>query len=128
MDDPTLRELGERLAEEVSRELPTQHGKRWRCPEDLRSRVTSFSRVCRERGEPVRDIARRLGLTESTLARWLRAERKATASAFRSVAIVPSDDTPGEVTDGPLRLLTPRGYCVEGLDPQTLAFLLRVIG
>ena len=128
MDDPTLLELGKRLAEEVARDLPVVDGKRARCPAELRSKLLSFARVCREQGEPVRDIAERLGLTESSLTRWLRAERKEFAAGFRSVAIVPSEHAAPETPDEPLRLLTPHGYCVEGLDPQTLAFLLRVVG
>ena len=91
--------------------------------------MISFARVCREHGEPVRDIARQLGLVESTLARWLRADRAALAAGFRSVAIVASGDSEeGIESDRGLRLVTPRGYCVEGLDPQTLAYLLRVVG
>lgn len=128
MDDPTLLELGQRLAEEVARGLPVVDGKRARCPGELRTKLVSFAHVCRERGEPVRDIAERLGLTESTLTRWLRADRKELAAGFRSVAIVPSEEAAPEGRDEQLRLLTPRGYCVEGLDPQTLAFLLRVVG
>lgn len=129
MDDAGLRDLGGRLAEEIGRELPAGHDKRWRCPKDLRSRVISYARVCRERGEAVRDIAQRLGLVESTLARWLRAERAALAAGFRSVAIVASRDHEAPVeTERPLRLVTPHGYCVEGLDAQTLAYVLRVVG
>ena len=91
--------------------------------------MISFARVCREHGEPVRDIAQRLGLVESTLARWLRADRADLAAGFRSVAIVASDgDEESIEPDRSLRLVTPRGFCVEGLDPQTLAFLLRVVG
>ena len=91
--------------------------------------MISFARVCRDHGEPVRDIAQRLGLVESTLARWLRADRAVLAAGFRSVAIVASGESEeGTAPDHRLRLMTPRGYCVEGLDPQTLAFLLRVVG
>ena len=72
MDDSSLEGLRERLAREVAEELEDHPGKRWRCPSGLRSRIVSYARVCRERGEPVRDISRRLGLVESTLARWLR--------------------------------------------------------
>ena len=129
MDEAALRDLGARLSEEVGRELPAGHDKRWRCPKGLRSRVISYARVCRERGKPVRDIAARLGLVESTLARWLRADSAALPAGFRSIAIVPSSDhdEPAEA-GGALRLVTPRGYCVEGLDAQTLAYLLRVVG
>lgn len=74
------------------------------------------------------DISRRLGLVESTLARWLRAERKDLQAGFLPVSIVAAEAAElGEAGAG-LRLITPRGYCVEGLDAQTLAVLLRVVG
>ncbi len=92
-------------------------------------RMVSYARVCRERGEPLGRL-NRLGLVESTLARWLRADRKELAAGFRSVSIVTSDahDQHGGGVTGPLRLTTPAGYRVDGLDAQTLAFLLRVVG
>jgi hypothetical protein len=76
------------------------------------------------------DISNRLGLVESTLARWLRADRKglALAPGFRSVSVVAGDDHVHDEVRGTLRLTTPAGYMVEGLDAQTLAFLLRVVG
>lgn len=128
MDEASFAGLGERLAGELTEELHGRPGKRWRCPADLRSRVISYSRVCRERGETLGDIAARLGLVESTLARWLRADRKELVAGFRSVSIVPAGDEVGGMAGGNLRLVTPRGYCVDGLDAQTLAFLLRVVG
>jgi hypothetical protein len=75
-------------------------------------------------------ISDRLGLVESTLARWLRADRKALALApgFRSVSVVSGDEHGHDEAGGALRLTTPAGYMVEGLDAQTLAFLLRVVG
>jgi hypothetical protein len=125
----SLDEVCERLIREIAAELESRPGKRWRCPLPLRSRVVSYAKVCRERGEPLLDISNRLGLVESTLARWLRADRKELAAGFRSVSIVASDepDEPG-IVGGPLRLTTPAGYSVDGLDAQTLAYLLRVIG
>jgi transposase-like protein len=90
--------------------------------------VVSYARVCRERGETVGDISRRLGLVESTLARWLRAERKDLQAGFLPVSIVAAEAAELGETGAPLRLITPRGYCVEGLDAQTLALLLRVVG
>jgi transposase-like protein len=116
------------LAGEVADELRSGRSKKWRCPAELRLRVVSYARVCRERGEPLGDIARRLGLVESTLARWLRAERRSLAAGFRSVSIVSATDEAEVESGGHLRLVTPRGYTVEGLDAPTLAFLLRVVG
>ena len=128
MDEASFAGLGERLAGELVEELRGRPGKRWRCPAGLRSRVISYSRVCRERGETLGDIAARLGLVESTLARWLRADRKEIQAGFRSVSIVAAQECGHDQAGGPLRLITPRGYSVEGLDAQTLAFLLRVVG
>jgi hypothetical protein len=129
MEIRSLDGVCERLTQEVAAELETGPGKRWRCPACLRSRIVSYARVCRERGEPLLDISSRLGLVESTLARWLRADRKELAAGFRSVSIVASEEHhQPEVVGVPLRLMTPAGYRIDGLDAQTLAFLLRVVG
>jgi hypothetical protein len=129
MDGNSLRDVCEQLAEEISEEYKDRPGKRWRCPPDLRSRVLSYARVRRERGEAIEDISRGLGLVQSTLARWLRADQKELQAGFRSVSIVPAGDGGGADADGEaLRLTTPAGYIVDGLDAQTLAFLLRVVG
>lgn len=129
MDIRSLDGLCEQLTREIAAELESRPGKRWRCPVGLRSRVVSYARVCRERGEPLLDISNRLGLVESTLARWLRADRKELAAGFRSVSIVASEgEHRSEIDGGPLRLMTPAGYMVDGLDAQTLAYLLRVVG
>ena len=81
MEIGSLNEVCEQLKREIDGELESRPGKRWRCPVPLRSRIVSYARVCRERGEPLLDISNRLGLVESTLARWLRADRKALALA-----------------------------------------------
>ncbi len=128
MESESLEGVCERLRQEVAAELVSGPGKRWRCPAGLKSRIVSYARVCRERGEPMLDISNRLGLVESTLARWLRADNKELAAGFRSVSIVAAKDDVRAQDAGPLRLVTPGGYRVEGLDAQTLAFLLRVIG
>ena len=121
--------LCDRLTREISAELESRPGKRWRCPVGLRSRIVSYARVCREQGEPLLEISNRLGLVESTLARWLRADRKELAAGFRSVSIVASEEHhQPDIVGGPLRLTTPAGYLVDGLDAQTLAYLLRVVG
>ena len=85
--------------------------------------------MCRERGEPVLDISIRLGLVESTVARWLRADSKELAAGFRPVSIVAAEEHhQSELISGAMRLTTPAGYRIDGLDAQTLAFLLRVVG
>ena len=130
MEIESLDQVCEQLRQEVASELESRPGKRWRCPVPLRSRIVSYAKVCRERGEPLLAITDRLGLVESTLARWLRANRKALALApgFRSVSVVEGEDRGQGESYNPLRLTTPAGYVVEGLDAQTLAFVLRVVG
>lgn len=128
MEVRSLDEVCERLRREIKTELGGRPGKRWRCPAPLRGRVESYARACRERGEPLVEIASRLGLVESTLARWLRAGRMALIPGFRPVSIVAADEHGADGIGGPLRLTTPAGYVVEGLDAQTLAFVLRVVG
>lgn len=130
MEIESLDEVCEELRQEVAAELESRPGKRWRCPVPLRSRIVSYAKVCRERGEPLLAITDRLGLIESTLARWLRADSKALALApgFRSVSVAESEDRGQGESYNPLRLTTPAGYIVEGLDAQTLAFVLRVVG
>ncbi len=130
MENQELQTWGEQLTEEITRETKGGRSKKWRCPQELRSRVLSYSKVCRERGDPYLDIAVRLGLIESTLTRWFRAEKAKEKPGFRSVSIVPAAEIDKE--NMPLastfRLVTPHGYQVEGLDAESLAYLLRVVG
>ncbi|HSL19769.1 MAG TPA: hypothetical protein VLB51_17820 [Methylomirabilota bacterium] len=130
MEARSLDEVCEQLSREIAAELESRPGRRWRCPVLLRSRIVSYARVCREQGEPLHQISSRLGLVESTLARWLKADRRALALApgFRSVSVAVGDAHVHDEAGGALRLTTPAGYMVEGLDAQTLAFLLRVVG
>jgi len=130
MEIRSLDVLCEQLTREIAAELESRPGKRWRCPVPLRSRIVSYARVCREQGEPLLEISNRLGLVESTLARWLRADGKALAltAGFRTVSVAAGDEVSRDEAVNALRLTTPAGYVVEGLDAQSLAFLLRVVG
>ena len=129
MEDKDLKTWGEQLSQELGEIRTSRRSKRWRCPPELQSRVVSYAKVCRERGEPYFDIAVRLGLVESTLTRWFRTEKAQVQPGFRSVSIVRRDgeEAIAEPFASQLRLLTPQGYRVEGLDAQTLAYLLRVL-
>ena len=132
MAETDLGRWCERLAGELRAEVGAGRSKKWRCSRDLRSRLVACARACRDRGEPYGDIAARLGLVESTLARWLRQDRAAAVPGFRSVAIVAAGDgaraSDASCEQPTLRLVTPRGYTVEGLDVATAAYLLRVLG
>jgi hypothetical protein len=95
--------------------------------------IVEYAVACRRDGETLGAISARLGLVESTLARWLRKRKKRKLvesdlePGFRSVAIVPSDKL-RSLTNGPeLRLVTADGHIVEGLDLQSAAYLLKAI-
>ena len=127
MDEQHLGEWGEALASEVAGHVGARRSKKWRCPPELRSRIVEYARSCRERGQTIGDIAAGLGLVESTVARWLRREGARLQPGFRSVAIVASGDHPAPNVPETLRLVTPQGYRVEGLDVESLAYLLQVL-
>jgi len=131
MEAEVLEREAELLAAEVAGCGRRELGKKWQCPAKLRLRIVLYAVQRREAGETLADIAVRLGLVESTLGRWLRRERtEETATGFRSVAIVPAAAAPGRsrVEAKELTLVTPGGYRVEGLDAESAAYLLRVLG
>ena len=86
-----------------------------------------YAATCTVGGEAHGRIAARLGLTQSTLSRWIR-EAGDSDPGFRSVAIVPSEQKAGRPLPSTVRLLTPNGFVVEGVDPDLLVSLLRVLG
>lgn len=104
-------------------------GKKWRCPSDLREEIVGYAVVCRETGEALAPISDRLGLIESTLARWLRQRKKKgdVLRGFRSVAIVPSGEVQRPTCEPQLRLTTADGHVIEGLDLESAAYLLKAI-
>ncbi len=122
-------ELSARVADESRKDL----GKKWRCPRDLRTQIVAYAVVCREDGQTLGAISGRLGLVESTLARWLRKRKRRAAVAsnlepgFRSVAIVPSEEIQPVTNRPELRLITADGHIVEGLDLQGAPYLLKAI-
>lgn len=129
MDSRDLQRWCEELRQELAEGRGSGRSKKWRCPAELRTRIISFAKVCRDLGEPYLDIAVRLGLVESTLTRWIRTERTQEEPGFRSVSIVPAGEREVEGRQsGPwLTLITPQGFTVEGLDVGSLAYLLQVL-
>ena len=129
MDEGIIIEQGDQLSEDLRVERQQAQPNQWRCSDELRSRIVGYAVACRADGESHQSIAFRLGLIQPTLSRWIREARKRGGSV-RQVAIVPSaaDRATEPAPSPPLRLLTPRGFVVEGLEPEQLAYLLRVIG
>jgi hypothetical protein len=129
MDESELDAICARLAKRVSREAAMGLGQKWRCPSGLREEIVAYAVTCRETGEAMAPISERLGLIESTLARWLRQRKKKAEvmRGFRSVAIVPSDGIQRSAYEPQLRLITADGYVIEGLDLESTAYLLKAI-
>ena len=108
------------------RELAAPH--RWQCSVELREKLVAYAVACRADGESHQRVAERLGLLQPTLSRWIRKAR-ASAPGLRQVAIVPSrGQRAPAASPPPLRLISPNGFVVEGLEPELLAHLLRVLG
>jgi transposase-like protein len=128
MSDDERSDEGQELADELAEERRAAGGtNRWRCSDELRARVVTYVAACREVGESHVRVARRLGVAQPTLSRWVR-EAHGSQAEFREMAIVPIQRRSAPAVVAPLRLLSPRGFVVEGLAPELLAYLLRVIG
>ncbi|MGD1147443.1 MAG: helix-turn-helix domain-containing protein [Thermoanaerobaculaceae bacterium] len=125
-----VEEQGQQLRDELDGDRRKAGGDhRWRCSSEVRERVVAYAVACSADGESHGCVAERLGVGQGTLSRWIRRRRRAKASV-RSVAIVPAKHaraTPS-AAQPPLRLLTPHGFAVEGLGPELLVSLLRVLG
>jgi transposase-like protein len=94
----------------------------------LRAELVAYAVACRADGESHQRVAERLGLIQPTLSRWIRKARAATPG-LRQLAIVPSArrrDAPPAPAG--LRLVSPNGFTVEGLDLHHVADLLRILG
>ena len=129
MDEFELDGICTRLSKRVGREAAMGLGQRWRCPSDLREEIVAYAVACRETGEVLAPISERLGLIESTLARWLRQRKKRdeVVRGFRSVAIVPSEGIQRSNSTPQLRLITADGHVIEGLDLEGAAYLLKAV-
>ena len=129
MDSDRIIEEGRLFFEELAKERQRVERCRFGCPVDLRSRVVVYAVACSADGESHGRIASRLVLGQPTLSRWMRQSRQR-AAGVRRVAIVPATRhraTPLAARP-PLRLVSSHGLAVEGLDPELLVSLLRILG
>ena len=129
MDELSLDAVCAQLANQVAHETSKGLGQKWRCPSGLREKIVGYAVACRETGEALAPISERLGLIESTLARWLRQRKNKdeVMRGFRSVAIIPSDGIERSTCAPQLRLITADGHVIEGLDLESTAYLLKAI-
>ena len=104
----------------IRRELEVLgRGKTTRIPGATRERVLAYVRQGRSRGQSWGALAQELGLSSSGLQRWWKAD--ASSSPLRRVTVVAA------AAAGPVALVSPRGYRVEGLSlDQAMSLLVRL--
>jgi hypothetical protein len=93
-------------------------GVRRRFGSDLRARAITWAQSARRSGRQWEEIASELGVSATLLQRWCRES----APSFVRVE-VEEVEAPG--ASGVLRLVTPRGDVIEGLDVASAAELVR---
>jgi hypothetical protein len=115
---PEIDRLRHALAE--SRRPVT--GVRHRCPADLREEIVSRARVLRQQGHTLRRIAETFAVPHKTLANWLQRYQ----GTLRPVTVASSYSmAPG--SSGGIRIVTPQGYRIEGLDVDEAIALVRAL-
>lgn len=85
----------------------------WRYPKALRQLAIDHCQDRRRAGRPWSEISEDLGVSAVTLGRWLEAVEPAQGATFHPVEVVEPTVT---VAPGSLRVLTPGGLQIEGLD------------
>lgn len=91
-------------------------------PEERDSLVLQVHHM-RTNGMKMAAIVNELGVTGVTLAKWMKESRP--SSAFLPVQVIPARLDSAALA---LTLVTPAGYRVEGLTPDTVVALLRQLG
>lgn len=94
-------------------------GGRRRFGAELRARAVALAGAARRRGRGWDEIAAELGVSATLLQKWCRG---ASPPAFVRVEVA---EAAAATASGGLRLLSPAGYVVEGLDVVSAAELLR---
>lgn len=97
---------------------------RRRYSQEERDAITQQARRMRAEGMKMSAIVSELGVSSLSLTKWLKESRP--APAFLPVQVVGAGVTTNTSAD--MTLVTPSGYRVEGLTPDTLLALLRQLG
>ena len=93
-----------------------------RFPVNVRRDALVYARQRRAAGSTLNRIASDLGVATNTLQRWLKLDP---GKKFRRVSV--RGTRPAGVTKASLVLHGPAGVRVEGLDPQSVAAILRAL-
>ncbi|MCI0407955.1 MAG: hypothetical protein L0191_05210 [Acidobacteria bacterium] len=120
-----MREAIDRFRRQVYRNHPRRPRNAIRYPPALQRRVVAFARKREAEGGSLWRISGELGLGQETLRDWIQRHPE---PRFRSVKVATPDPTPAPKSlPSALVLVTPQGYRVEGLEPDSLAVLLRTL-
>jgi hypothetical protein len=112
-----------RLRAQVQRLAQGKPRSQVRYPEPFRRAVVKLARQRRGQGPSVTDLAQALGVSEPTLAKWLR---PTTPPRLRPVALVSAPAPVLAAAAHPV-LITPSGVRVEHLDRETLVAVLQAL-
>lgn len=113
---------------DLRRELArVERGRGRRYPEQLRARVTRWSRGRRQHGASWQAIERELKISAESLRRWTMADAQLQA-ALVPVEVVADADDDASGAGQQLRLVTRGGHRIEGLSLADVVELVRVLG
>lgn len=105
--------------------LPGRRGRGSPYPDELRERVVAYCRARREQGAAMSTIASEVGIIWQTIDRWVSSGTSVglvKSAGFERFEIV---DTPASIANGRFIVRGPKGLCIEGLDIDALAELIR---
>ena len=111
----------ERFRRSVATYFGGQPGRGARYPEDLQQEAVALARAGLGQGKSLGSVASDLGVGATTLARWLKGARE----SLRPVEVQREEEL-GRASS--LVLVAPSGWRIEGLRPEDLPELLRVLG
>ena len=95
-------------------------GARWRTPTSLRDEITVWAQGLRAEGHTLSAVAGAIGLSESTLGRWISVQGD--PGHLRPVRV---SGQVARVKSGGLAIVTPAGYRLEGLSLDDAVNVLR---
>ena len=104
-----------------------ERGRGRRYPEQLRARVTRWTRGRRQQGESWQAIGSELKIAPESLRRWTLPDLQLQTSLV-PVEVVAEADDDATVAGRQLRLITRGGHRVEGLSLADVVELVRVLG
>lgn len=104
-----------------------ERGRGRRYPEQLRGRVTQWTRIRRQHGASWQAIGRELKIAAESLRRWTLPDLQRRPTLV-PVEVVADADDDAAVAGRQLRLITRGGYRIEGLSLADIVELVRVLG